>query len=135
MVRMLGVTETVRLLQEVTKEDLERLKGPRLDRIEFAPYRNELWQLLKTTFPSRPDLNCLQGDQVGEAEHPMVYYQKMKRKWQMETDSNPDANHLHTTMFRKILLDGLTDTVRSRLEDVVGITYKPKGEFCEHLTQ
>lgn len=52
----------------------------------------------------------------------------------METDSDPDADYLHTTMFRKVLLDGLLDKVKSRLENVVGLAYKPKAEFCEHLT-
>lgn len=71
---------------------------------------------------------------MGETEHPMEYYQKIKRKWILETDNTPDRDHLHTTMFRKVLLEGLPHSVRSRLEDVVGLNYKPEAEFCEHLT-
>lgn len=89
---------------------------------------------MRREFPLRPDLNHLQGEQVGDAEYPMVYYQRMKRTRQMETDSDPDADYLHTTMFRKVLLDGLPEKVKSRLEDVVGLAYKPEVEFCEYLT-
>lgn len=106
MARMLGAAETVRLLREAGNRGLDRVDETIVDRVEFDPYRNDLWQVLRATFPSRPDLNRLQGEQVGETEHLMVYYQKMKRKWQMETDSDLDADYLHTTMFTKVLLDG-----------------------------
>lgn len=88
---------------------------------------------MQDAFPSRPGLNRLQGEKVGETEHPMVYHQKMKKMWVLEMDSNPDKEPLHTTMFRKVLMEGLPHPVKSRLEDVVGLTYKPEAEFCEHL--
>lgn len=64
----------------------------------------------------------------------MVYYQRIKRRWQMETNSNPDRDPLHTTMFRRVLLEGLPHPVKSRFHNVVGLTYKPEAEFREHLT-
>lgn len=65
----------------------------------------------------------------------MVYKKRIKKKWQMETDSNPDTDPLHTSLFRKVLVDGLPDRVKGiSLEDVMGLTYKTKAEFCEHLT-
>lgn len=30
-------------------------------------------------------------------------------------------------------MESLPDKVRAKLKDVVGLTYKPEAEFCEHL--
>lgn len=57
---------------------------------------------------------------IGETEHPVVFYQRIKKKLQEETHSNPRLHPLHTFMFRKVLVNGLVHPIRHRLEDVVG---------------
>lgn len=42
------------------------------DGMKFDPYCNDLWEILRVTFPSSPDLNQLQGEQIGEGDHPLV---------------------------------------------------------------
>lgn len=89
--------------------------------------------MVRDEYPTRPDLSPLQEEPVGEAEHPMVYYQRVKRKWQAKTDRGPGIDPLHTSMFRKVLIDGLAHPIRSRLEYVVGLAYKPEAKFCEYM--
>lgn len=102
--------------------------------MEFDPYRNLIWTELRCGYPTHPDLGKLQGETTSDTEHPGAYYQRMKKMWKMETDQSPDGNTLHTAMFRKIILEGLPEPVRSKLEDIVGLQHKPEAEFCEHLT-
>lgn len=64
---------------------------------------------------------------MGETEHPVLYYQRIKRKWQLETDSNPNGDALHTIMFRKVLMEGLPEKIQDRLDNVLGLNYKPEG--------
>lgn len=71
--RVVGAAETVRLMKEAGEGNLEHVEETRQDAVEFDPFHNDMWVVLRQTFPSRPDLNRLQGEQVGETEHPMVY--------------------------------------------------------------
>lgn len=133
LARIIGHEETMRLLQRAGKGALNRVGSTDQDGTEMDRYQNAIWTQLRANYPARPDLSNLQGENLEENEHPTVYYQKIKKKWKLETDQTPDGNNLHTTMFRKLVLDGLPESVKSKLEDVVGLYYKPEPEFCEHL--
>lgn len=80
LARVLGAVETIWLIREAGEGHLEYVEETRQDGAGFDPFRNSLWKVLRQAYPSRPDLNCLQGEQVGETEHPMVYYQKINKE-------------------------------------------------------
>lgn len=51
----------------------------------------------------------------------------------MKTDQSPEGDKLYTIMFQKLVLEGLPEPVRIKLE-VIRLYSKTEPQFCEHLT-
>lgn len=70
---------------------------------------------------------------IGEAENP-AYVHKLQREWRHELGQNPEDHPLQRAMFRDSVMKGLPGPVRSRLEDVIGLSTMEYTLFCEHVT-
>lgn len=103
------------------------------DGIEFNPHRNRLWDAMRAAYPRKLDLKTLKGDPIGETENPSAYVHGMKKKWRTEAGRNPDQDDLMKVVFRTMILEGLPDKVKIKLEDVIGLAEKTFDEFVAHV--
>ncbi|GCC19366.1 hypothetical protein chiPu_0021053 [Chiloscyllium punctatum] len=77
---------------------------------------------LKRFLPPKMDPQALRGDPLGEIENPTAYLEKQFKKWRLETEQDIETHQLLTTMFRNFIIEAVPSRVRSRLEEVVGLT-------------
>lgn len=57
----------------------------------------------------------------------------MRKKWWEEIECDPSSHPVMNMMFHTSVPEGLPNPIRSRLEDVMGLTSKSFKEFCEHI--
>ncbi|GCC38026.1 hypothetical protein chiPu_0016537 [Chiloscyllium punctatum] len=88
----------------------------------FDRVRQNVWQSLRDCYPPKMDPQALRGDPLGESENPAAYLEKQLKKWKLETEQDIETNQLLTTMFRNSIIEAIPSQVRSRLEEVVGLT-------------
>ncbi len=132
LARILGGTKMEEILQA---SDLERAADScYMDGTVFDAYCPAVWQTLRAEYPTRVDPKALKGDQLGETENPNTYIQKQLKRWKQETEGNPEGDPLMSTLFRNAIIDAMPQPVKSKLEDVVGLTSKSHKEFCDHVT-
>lgn len=103
------------------------------DGLLFNRYRPAIWRALREAYPTKVDPKALRGEAIGATENPATYLHGQLKRWRMETEQDPEGNELMTTMFRNSIIEAMPQPVKSRLEDVVGLTSKPYREFCDHV--
>ena len=106
------------------------------DGIAFDAHRNAIWKALRTEYPTRVDPAALRGTPLG-SEDPITYIHSQVQKWRLEAETDVEDienNPVMTSLFRKAVVEAMPTSVRSRLEDVVGLTSSlPHKGFCDHV--
>ncbi|KAI2661171.1 Gag polyprotein [Labeo rohita] len=105
-----------------------------IDGTVYDVFRPAVWQALRAEYPTRVDPKALKGEQLGETENPVTYVQRQLKRWKQETEGNPEGDPLMATLFRNAIIEAMPQTVKSKLEDVVGLNSKTHKEFCDHVS-
>lgn len=122
-----------------TMEDLLKHSGkswmlnPMADGIEFNAYRPALWQALRAQYPSRIDPKALKGEPLQDTENPAAYISRQLKRWKQETEEEIEKSPVLLTLFRNAIVEALPTPVRSRLDEVVGLTSMPYRQFNDHI--
>lgn len=61
-----------------------------------------------------------------ETENPVTYVQRQLKKLEKKTERNPEGDPLMAT--------AMTQAVKSKLEDMVGLNSETHKEFCNHVS-
>ncbi|GCC41612.1 hypothetical protein chiPu_0025570 [Chiloscyllium punctatum] len=96
--------------------------NPMIDGVGFDRVRQNVWQALRDYYSPKMDPQALRGDPLGESENLAAYLEKQLKKWRLETEQDIRTNQLLTTMFRNSIIEAMSSQVKSRLEEVVGLT-------------
>lgn len=110
------------------------VNSQQMDGTIFDAFRPAVWQALRAEYPLRLDPNMLRGDQLEETENPITYVQRHSRQWKHDTEIDPERDPIMATLFRQAIIDSMPSSVKSRLEDVVGLNSKSHKEFCDYVT-
>ena len=113
---------------------LQWMADPEVDGTEFNPYRGVLWATLQREYPVKIDPKAFRGEPLLDTENPSEYVSHQLKRWRPETEEEVHNSPLMTTLFRTSVVEAMPAPVKSRLEDVVGLTSKLHREFCEHVT-
>ncbi|XP_072328578.1 uncharacterized protein [Scyliorhinus torazame] len=106
---------------------------PEVDGTLMDPYRQDIWQALRDTYPNRMDVKTLRGEPLGEEENAAVYVEKQLRRWRRDTERDILTDPLTNAMFRATILEGLPVPAKTRLEEVVGLDSKSYREFVDYV--
>ncbi|GCC17706.1 hypothetical protein chiPu_0017651 [Chiloscyllium punctatum] len=105
-----------------------------IDGVRFDRVRQNVWQALRDCNPLKVDPQALREDPLGDSENLAAYLEKRLKKWRQETKQDIETNQLLTTMFRNSIIEATPSQVRSRLEEVVGLTLSMSHqEFRDHV--
>ncbi|KAL0147796.1 hypothetical protein M9458_056873, partial [Cirrhinus mrigala] len=61
-------------------------------------------------------------------------WQALRAEYPTRTEGNPEGDPLMATLFRNAIIEAMPQTVKSKLEDVVGLNSKTHKEFCDHVS-
>lgn len=132
LAKIVGGAKTDQILQDA---NLHRaVNSYDMDGIVFDAYRPAVWRVLRTEYETRIDPKALKGEELGDTENPLTYVQRQLKRWKQETEGDPEGDPLMTTLFRNAIVDAMPQTVKSKLEDVVGLNSKSHKEFCDHVS-
>ena len=124
----------VQAMESIMKSsDQEWMLLPRADGTAFDVYRPALWKALREEYPTRVDPRMLKGDPLSETENPATYITRQMKKWKQETEEEIEKSPALTTLFRNTIVEALPTSVRSRLDDVVGLSSMPHQQFRDHV--
>ncbi|GCC16321.1 hypothetical protein chiPu_0022409 [Chiloscyllium punctatum] len=105
-----------------------------IDGVGFDRVRQNVQQALRDCYPPKTDSQVLRGDPLGKSENPAAYLEKQIRKWRLETEQDIETDQLLTTIFRNSIIETMPSQVRSRLEEVGGLTSSTSyQEFRDHV--
>ena len=131
LARVLGIHKMESLL---TNGGLDKLLNRVSDGTTFDTYRKATWEALRSEYPVCVDHRSLRGHAMGDTENPATFLQKQVTRWHLETEKDPETDQLVSVLFRTAILEALPGPVKSKLEDVVGLTSsKTHKEFSEYL--
>lgn len=131
LAKVIGTTKLAELLE---KAGINNAAGnPLIDGRPFDLVRPVVWQALRFSYPLKVDPKTLKGHSLGDTENPAAYLEGQLKKWRLETEQGIDGNELMVTLFRAAIVDAMPAQVKSRLEEVVGLSTTPHIQFRDHL--
>ena len=132
LAKIIGGTKMDEILLTTTLN--RAVNSHNMDGIVFDAFRPAVWQALRAEYPIRLNPKSLKGEGIGDLENPTTYVQKELKRWKQETEGDPERDPLMSTLFRQAVIDAMPPAVKSKLEDVVGLTSKTHKEFCDHVS-
>lgn len=124
---------TKKMEEIVQKTRHEWMMDAMADGTEFNAYRAAFWGALRSEFPNRADPQALKGEPLMETESPGAYIAKQLRRWRQEMEEDIENSPMLTSLFRNSVVEALPVQVRSRLEEVVGLTSMPHDQFRDNV--
>ncbi|GCC28039.1 hypothetical protein chiPu_0006465 [Chiloscyllium punctatum] len=132
LVRLMGRPKLKEIMDRAGLKNV--VDNPMVDGARFDRVRQRVWQALRDCYPPKMDSQALRGDPLGDNENLAAYLKRQLRKWRLETEQDIEGNQLLTTMFRNSIIEAMPSQVRSRLEEVVGLTSSMSHqEFRDHV--
>ncbi|GCC35900.1 hypothetical protein chiPu_0014389 [Chiloscyllium punctatum] len=132
LVRLVGLPKLKKIMVQACLKNVA--DNPMIDVVRFDRVRQNVWQAFRDCFPPKMDPQALRGNPLGESENPAAYLEKQLKKWRLETKQDRKTNQLLTTTFQNSIIEAMPSHVRSRLEEVVGLTSSMSHrEFRDHV--
>ncbi|XP_072906899.1 uncharacterized protein [Hemitrygon akajei] len=112
---------------------LQNVDSPQTDGANFDPVRQRVWQALRKLYPPRVDPKALKRELLGDTENPAAYVENQLKKWRLETEQEVENNLFLNSLFRQSILDAMPPQVKSKLEEVVGLSSLTPQAFSDHV--
>ncbi|XP_072899088.1 uncharacterized protein [Hemitrygon akajei] len=130
LIRLMG---TFKLKELMEMAGLQNVDSPQTDGANFDPVRQRVWQALRKLYPPRVDPKALKGELLGDTENPAAYVENQLKKWRLETEQEVENNLFLNSLFRQSILDAMPPQVKSKLEEVVGLSSLTPQAFSDHI--
>lgn len=92
-----------------------------VDRVSFDCDRPNLWQALRTEYPTRLDHRSMKEEQLEEKKNPTACVQRQLKRWKQETDKDSEGDPVMTTLFREKIMDAMPPAVKNNLQNTQGV--------------
>ncbi|XP_072924035.1 uncharacterized protein [Hemitrygon akajei] len=112
---------------------LQNVDSPQTDGANFDPVYQRVWQALRKLYPPRVDPKALEGELLGDTENPAAYVENQLKRWRLETEQEVENNLFLNSLFRQSILDAMPPQVKSKLEEVVGLSSLTPRAFSDHV--
>ncbi|XP_072890403.1 uncharacterized protein [Hemitrygon akajei] len=130
LIRLMGTSKLKELMEMA---GLQNVDSPQTDGANFDPVRQRVWQALRKLYPPRVDPKALKGELLGDTENPAAYVENQLKKWRLETEQEVENNLFVNSLFRQSILDAMPPQVKSKLEEVVGLSSLTPQAFSDHV--
>ncbi|XP_072880626.1 uncharacterized protein [Hemitrygon akajei] len=130
LIRLMGTSKLKELMEMA---GLQNMDSPQTDGANFDPVRQRVWQALRKLYPPRVDPKALKGELLGDTENPAAYVENQLKKWRLETEQEVENNLFLNSLFRQSILDAMPPQVKSKLEEVVGLSSLTPQAFSDHV--
>ncbi|XP_041838444.1 uncharacterized protein LOC121638069 isoform X2 [Melanotaenia boesemani] len=132
LARTVGVLEMYNIFESAELANVARTQTHDAD--FFNNYKEDIWQELRRRYPLRISIDSISLGTLNDTDDPMAFIHQARREWITETGNMPEVDNVHSSMFRRKIIQALPGPIQDKLLDTVGIFNMTFEMFTDNVT-